>query len=233
MTKPTTFRDWLIEVGLYFVASPHSYLRQRAMLAELDGFLRADIGVGADFTETVSMADLEIRDAQADDLPLIATIYAHHVLNGVASFEEIPPSVDELAQRRANVLALGLPYLVAVRDGRVVGYCYATAYRPRPAYRHTIEDSVYVAAGLGGQGIGSALLAALIARCEAGPWRQMIAVIGDSANAGSIGLHRRLGFRQAGVFQSAGFKFGRWIDSVLMQRALGVGDSALPRSTVS
>ncbi len=230
MTKPKTFRDWLIEAGLYFAASPHSYLQQKAALAELDGRLRADIGVGVEFKETVSMADLEIRDAQADDLPEIAAIYAHHVLNGVASFEEVPPSIDELAQRRANVLALGLPYLVAVRAGRLVGYCYATSYRPRPAYRHTIEDSVYVAAGLGGQGIGSALLTALVARCEAGPWRQMIAVIGDSANAGSIGLHRRLGFRQAGIFQSAGFKFGRWVDSVLMQRPLGEGDSALPRS---
>lgn len=228
MTKPKTFSRWLLETGLYFAASPHSYLRQRAALAELDGRLRADIGAGADFTQRMPMADLEIRDAQGDDLSAIAAIYAHHVLNGVASFEEVPPSIEELAQRRANVLALGLPYLVAIRDGRVAGYCYATAYRPRPAYRHTIEDSIYVAAGLGGQGIGSALLSALLARCEAGPWRQMIAVIGDSANAGSIGLHRRLGFRPAGVFQSAGFKFGRWVDSVLMQRALGAGDSTLP-----
>ncbi len=230
MTKSQTPFGWLFEAGLYFAASPHSYLRQRAALAELDGRLRADIGVGADSAEHAAMTSLEIRDAGTDDLPAIAAIYAHHVLNGVASFEEVPPSIDELAQRRANVLALGLPYLVAIRDGRVVGYCYATAYRPRPAYRHTVEDSVYVAPGLGGQGIGSALLTALIARCEAGPWRQMIAVIGDSANAGSIGLHRRSGFRPAGVFQSAGFKFGRWVDSVLMQRALGAGDSTLPRS---
>lgn len=174
---------------------------------------------------------LEIRDAHADDLPAIAAIYAHHVLNGLASFEETPPSIGELAQRRANVLALGLPYLVAIRDGRIVGYCYASSYRPRPAYRHTIEDSIYVAAGLGGQGIGSALLEALIARCEAGPWRQMIAVIGDSGNVGSVGLHRRWGFRPVGVFQSAGFKFGRWVDSVLMQRALGTGDRTLPGAT--
>ncbi len=232
MTKPTTLLGWLSEAGLYFAASPHSYLRQKAALAELDGHLRADIGAGADFTRRVSMADLEIRDAQGDDLSAIAGIYAHHVLTGVASFEEEPPSIDELAKRRANVLALGLPYLAAIRDGRVVGYCYATAYRPRPAYRHTIEDSVYVAAGLGGQGIGSALLAALIARCEAGPWRQMIAVIGDSANAGSIGLHSRLGFRRAGIFQSAGYKFGRWVDSVLMQRPLGEGDSAAPHPAI-
>jgi L-amino acid N-acyltransferase YncA len=228
MTKHKTPFGWLLETGLYFAASPHSYLRQKAALIELDRRLRADIGVGAEITEHVSMDRLEIRDAHADDLPEIAAIYAHHVLNGVASFEEVPPSIDELGRRRANVLALGLPYLVAVRAGRVVGYCYATAYRPRPAYRHTIEDSVYVAAGLGGQGIGSALLEELIARCAAGPWRQMIAVIGDSANAGSIGLHRRLGFRPAGVFQSAGFKFGRWVDSVLMQRALGAGDSTIP-----
>ncbi len=228
MPKPTTFPGWLIEAGLYFVASPHSYLRQRAMLAGLDRRLRADIGIEAEFQENLPLDELKIRDARENDLPEIATIYAHYVLNGVASFEEVPPSIDEIGRRRANVLALDLPYLVAVRAGRVVGYCYATAYRPRPAYRHTIEDSVYVAAGLGGQGIGLALLEELIARCAAGPWRQMIAVIGDSANAGSIGLHRRLGFRPVGVFQSAGFKFGRWVDSVLMQRALGAGDSTIP-----
>ena len=158
----------------------------------------------------------------------VQRIYAHHVLHGLATFEEVPPTVHDLMARRVSVLAEGLPYLVAERDGEVVGYSYATAFRSRSAYRHTIEDSVYVADGLGGKGIGRALLEALISRCESGPWRQMIAVIGDSANAASIALHRRLGFRLVGTLGSAGLKLGRWVDVVLMQRALGVGDQILP-----
>ena len=169
-----------------------------------------------------------VRDAAEADLPAIQAIYAHHVLHGLATFEEEPPSTDELAGRRASVLALGLPYLAAEADGRVVGYCYATSYRPRRAYRYSIEDSVYIADGLGGRGVGSALLGELIARCEAGPWRQMIAVIGDSGNAGSIAVHRRLGFQHVGTFASAGFKLGRWVDTVLMQRQLGPGASVAP-----
>lgn len=169
-----------------------------------------------------------IRDARDDDMPVVQAIYAHHVLTGLASFEEVPPSAAEMTARRAHVLALGLPYLVAEREGTVVGYAYASTYRPRPAYRFTVEDSVYVAPGCGGQGIGGALLGALIARCEAGPWRQMLAVIGDSDNAGSLALHRRLGFRPAGTLVSVGFKFGRWVDSVLMQRPLGPGDDTPP-----
>ena len=159
----------------------------------------------------------------------VAKIYATHVLHGLASFEEIPPSLEEMQSRRASVLQLGLPYLVAEMEGRVVGYSYATFYRTRPAYRYTVEDSVYVEDGLNGRGIGTLLLAELIARCERGPWRQMLAVIGDSGNAGSIALHRRMGFTPAGNLTSVGFKFGRWVDSVFMQRALGAGDSALPR----
>jgi phosphinothricin acetyltransferase len=123
----------------------------------------------------------------------VQTIYAQHVLRSLATFEQVPPSTEELASRRSAVLQLGLPYLVAERDGKVVGYSHATAYRPRPAYRHTIEDSVYVAEGLAGQGIGTALLSALIERYEAGPWRQMLAIIGNSGNEGSIALHRRPG----------------------------------------
>ncbi|WP_256366625.1 GNAT family N-acetyltransferase [Ancylobacter sp. TS-1] len=169
-----------------------------------------------------------IRDARDDDMPAVQAIYAHHVLTGLASFEEVPPSAAEMTARRAHVLALGLPYLVAEREGTVVGYAYASTYRPRPAYRFTVEDSVYVAPGCGGKGIGGALLGALIARCEAGPWRQMLAVIGDSDNAGSLALHRRLGFRPAGTLAAVGFKFGRWVDSVLMQRPLGPGDDTLP-----
>ena len=169
-----------------------------------------------------------VRDARDADLAAVQAIYAHHVLRGLATFEEVPPSVDELAGRRAAVLALGLPYLVAEAEGRVVGYCYATSYRPRPAYRYTIEDSVYVADGLAGRGIGVALLAALITRCEAGAWRQMIAIIGNSENAGSIALHRRFGFLPVGTLASVGFKHGRWVDSVIMQRALGPGDATPP-----
>lgn len=169
-----------------------------------------------------------VRDAHVQDMAAIQAIYAHHVLHGLATFEEVPPSVEELGARRAAVLGAGLPYIVAESGGEVVGYSYATAYRPRPAYRFTVEDSIYVQDGRGGQGIGSALLAELIARCEAGPWRQMIAVIGNSGNAGSIALHRRHGFAPAGVLHDVGFKFGRWVDSVLMQRPLGPGAGTLP-----
>ena len=169
-----------------------------------------------------------VRDANETDMSAVAGIYAQHVLHGLASFEEVPPSLDEMKSRRHGVLRLGLPYLVAELNGRVVGYSYATFYRARPAYRYTVEDSVYVEDGLQGRGIGTALLTELIARCEEGPWRQMLAVIGDSANTGSIALHRRLGFTPCGTLAAVGFKFGRWVDSVFMQRALGPGDSQKP-----
>jgi phosphinothricin acetyltransferase len=169
-----------------------------------------------------------VREALDRDLPAVQGIYAAHVLEGLASFEEEPPSVADLAQRRLQVLERGLPYLVAEQDGEVLGYSYATLYRPRSAYRYSLEDSVYVRRGCEGRGVGRALLAELIARCEAGPWRQMIAVIGDSGNAGSIGLHRSLGFVEAGLLRAVGFKFGRWVDSVLMQRALNRGQETLP-----
>jgi L-amino acid N-acyltransferase YncA len=169
-----------------------------------------------------------VRDAHETDMSAVTSIYARHVLTGLASFEEVPPSLDEMRSRRASVLQLGLPYLVAELEGRLVGYSYATSYRARPAYRYTLEDSVYVEDGLNGRGIGTALLAELIARCERGRWRQMLAVIGDSGNAGSIALHRRLGFAPAGNLVSVGFKLGRWVDSVFMQRALGVGDTTRP-----
>ena len=165
-----------------------------------------------------------VRDTVESDMPRIEAIYAHHVLHGLASFEEVPPSLDEMRSRRRAVLALGLPYLAGEIDGKVVGYSYAATYRTRPAYRYTIEDSVYIADGFGGKGVGTALLSELIARCEAGPWRQMLAVIGDSGNAGSIALHRNLGFSIVGTLPSVGFKFRRWVDSVLMQRPLGDGD---------
>lgn len=169
-----------------------------------------------------------MRDATDDDMAEVQRIYAHHVLNGLATFEEVPPTVDEMRRRRAAVLSAGLPYLVADVDGRVAGYSYATAYRPRPAYRNTIEDSVYVSEALRGRRVGAALLQGLIARAEAGPWRQMLAVIGNSGNAGSIALHRRMGFEMVGTLRSVGFKLGQWVDTVLMQRPLGPGAFTLP-----
>jgi len=170
---------------------------------------------------------LVVRDATPADFAQIAAIYAHHVLNGAASFEETPPDADELHARHATVLGHGLPWLVAERDGRVAGYSYATPYRPRAAYRHTVEDSIYVDASLHGQGIGRTLLSALIERCEAGPWRQMIAVIADPLG-GSPALHRSVGFEPVGTLRAVGFKHGEWRDTLLMQRALGDGSATLP-----
>ncbi|MFD2261598.1 GNAT family N-acetyltransferase [Lacibacterium aquatile] len=169
-----------------------------------------------------------IRIAADSDLPAIQGIYAHHVLHGTASFEEVPPTVEELRSRMQGVRDKGLPYLVAEMNGVVVGYAYASLYRPRPAYRHTLENSVYVDKDSAGLGVGRALMVALIEICEKGPWRQMVAAIGDSANIASIRLHSAMGFEHAGLFKSVGFKHGRWLDSVLMQRALGVGDGSLP-----
>ena len=162
-----------------------------------------------------------VRDARDDDMDAVQAIYAHHVLHGTASFEEEPPPLAEMRRRRAEVLARGLPYLVAEADGQVAGYSYATPYRSRSAYRFSIENSVYVDHARHRSGIGRALLGELIARCERGEWRQMIAVIGDSAQAASIGLHASFGFRHVGTLQAVGLKFGRWLDTVLMQRALG------------
>jgi phosphinothricin acetyltransferase len=169
-----------------------------------------------------------VRNAVARDIPEVAHIYAHHVLNGLASFEEHAPSPEEMLARYKSIVTSGYPYLAAELDDRIVGYTYASAYRPRPAYRFTVENSVYVDNASRGNGIGSALLAALINRCEGGAWRQMLAVIGDSANAGSIALHSRLGFRPVGSLMSVGFKHGRWVDSVIMQRPLAAGDSISP-----
>jgi len=169
-------------------------------------------------------AELVIRDAAEADMAAVRRIYAHYVLSALATFEETAPTLDEMIARRRRTLELGAPYLVAERRGEIVGYCYASAYHARPAYRYTLEDSVYVADGQGGRGVGTALLGELIARCQAGPWRQMLAIIGDSANRGSIALHRRFGFQRIGTLRSVGFKFGRWIDTPIMQRALGAGD---------
>ncbi len=168
---------------------------------------------------------LLIRPSAEADLDAITAIYAEAVRHGTASFEIEPPDFAEMRRRRTDVLAKGLPWLVAERGGRVLGYAYAGAFRPRPAYRFCLEDSIYLASDARGRGIGKFLLAELVARCEARGARQMIAVIGDSANAGSIGVHAALGFVHCGLLKSAGWKFGRWLDVVLMQRVLGSGDA--------
>jgi phosphinothricin acetyltransferase len=162
------------------------------------------------------------------DLPVIQAIYAHHVLHGLASFEEEPPPLDELRRRHDDGVRRGLPWLVADLAGTVAGYGYCSPFRSRPAYRYTLEDSVYVRQDAQGKGVGSAILRELIVRCEALGYRQLVAVIGDSANAASINLHASLGFIRAGMLRSSGFKFGRWVDSVTMQRPLGPGDATPP-----
>ena len=172
--------------------------------------------------------DAVVRASAEADVPAIQAIYAHHVLTGLASFEEVPPDPAEIARRRAEITGRGLPHLVAEVEGRVAGYAYAGPYRARVAYRFTVEDSVYVAPEATGRGLGSLLLAALIRDCEAWGARQMVAVIGDSGNLGSVRLHARAGFREAGTLRAVGFKLGRWVDSVLMQRPLGQGEETLP-----
>ena len=174
------------------------------------------------------MSTLEIRPTLAADLPFITEIYAHAVRYGTATFELIPPDLAEMTRRFGALMDGGFPYFVGVLDGRVVGYAYAGPYRPRPAYRFTVENSVYLDPSMQRRGIGARLLQRLIADCEAGGFRQIIAVIGDSANAGSIGVHARCGFQMIGTHPDVGFKFGRWLDTVMMQRALGDGGSALP-----
>jgi len=171
-----------------------------------------------------------IRPSRDEDVAAITAIYAHHVLHGVASFEEVPPDETEIARRRGNILTRGLPYLVAERDGHVVGYCYAGPFRPRIGYRYTLEDSIYVDASEVGRGIGRLLLAPVVERCTELGYRQMVAVIGGRETLASIRLHEALGFKHIGVFSGVGFKFDRWVDTVLMQRALGHGTDTLPDS---
>jgi L-amino acid N-acyltransferase YncA len=169
-----------------------------------------------------------IRPATPADLSAVTRIYDHAVRQGTASFEIEPPDETEMARRYRALLGGGYPYLVAERDGKLAGYAYAGAYRTRPAYRWTVEDSVYVDPAASRQGIGRALLDGLIAECTARDFRQMIAVIGDSAQTASIELHRAAGFRLVGTIENVGFKFGRWLDSVIMQRALGNGAATTP-----
>lgn len=171
---------------------------------------------------------MPIRAATPEDSSAIAAIYDAAVLAGTASFELDPPGPDEMARRQQAIMDAGYPFLVMEEEGRVVGYAYVSAFRPRVAYRHTVENSIYVDETMHGRGIGKALLEALITACEARDFRQMVAVIGDSGNAGSIALHRACGFAPIGILPATGFKFDRWIDTVLMQRALGPGAGAPP-----
>ena len=170
-----------------------------------------------------------IRPCRETDMPAVAAIYAHHVLHGTASFETEPPTLAEMCRRRADILSRNLPYLIAETTGSVVGYAYAGTYRPRAAYRDTVENSVYLRHDMVGRGIGGHLLGALVRECEARDLRQMVAIVGDSGNLASIRLHERCGFRLVGILRDVGFKHGRWLDSVLLQRSLGKGNETPPR----
>jgi phosphinothricin acetyltransferase len=172
-----------------------------------------------------------VRDATRDDLVSITRLYAHHVLHGTASFETTPPSLAEMTERWTLVTGKGLPYLVAEAPRGLLGYAYAGPYHTRPAYRWTVEDSIYIAPDALRLGVGRALLEQLITTCTALGYRQLVAVIGDSRNTASIGLHGACGFTRAGLLQAVGFKFGGWLDSVLMQRALGSGDATPPAAS--
>src|ERR1700756_1333921 len=174
------------------------------------------------------MSSFDIRVAEEADLHAIAEIYEHAVLHGTATFELTPPDLAEMTRRYRVLMDGAFPYLVAVLDGIVVGYAYAGAYRPRPAYRFTVENSIYLQPAIHRRGVGMKLLRRLIEECEARGYRQMIAVIGDSVNAGSIGLHSACGFQMIGTHPNVGLKFGRWLDTVMMQLALGEGASTVP-----
>lgn len=169
-----------------------------------------------------------IRTSQPEDIPAISAIYAHHVLHGTGTFELEPPSQQEMASRRSEVLAKGLPYLVAVEGKQVLGFAYCNWFKPRPAYRFSAEDSVYVASDAQGLGLGRALLTELAAQAEKAGVRKLIAVIGDSANTGSIAVHRSVGFSHVGVLKSCGWKFDQWRDVVMMDKAVGLGDTSAP-----
>ncbi len=169
-----------------------------------------------------------IRPSRDEDVPEITAIYAHHVLHGTGTFETTPPTEADMTARRADVLSKGLPYLVMEDGGRILGFAYCNWFKPRPAYRFSAEDSIYMAAGTHGKGHGKALLLALAAQAEAAGVRKLIAVVGDSNNVGSVGVHRAIGFTQVGVLKSCGWKFGQWLDVVLMEKPLGPGDSTPP-----
>jgi len=174
-----------------------------------------------------------IRSSREEDVPAITAIYAHHVLHGTGTFETEPPSASDMVARRADVLSKKLPYLVAEQDGEIVGFAYSNWFKPRPAYRYSVEDSIYLAPNLQRKGLGRALLAELLARCEAAGIRKVMAIIGDSANAGSVAVHLALGFTQVGVIEGCGWKFGAWRDIVIMQKTLGLGNTTSPEQTNS
>lgn len=169
-----------------------------------------------------------IRPSQAEDLSAITAIYQHHVLNGTGTFEIEPPTQEDMATRRADVLSKGLPYLIIEADGQVQGFAYCNWFKPRPAYRFSAEDSIYLAPHAAGKGWGKLLLAELCRAAEQSGIRKLIAVIGDSANAGSIGVHQTVGFEAVGTVKSCGWKFNRWLDIVMMEKALGHGDNRSP-----
>lgn len=183
-------------------------------------------------TTTSSSSPLLIRPSLEGDIAAIQQIYEHAVLHGTGTFETDVPDRAEMGRRRTEVLSRSLPYLIAERDGQVLGFAYANYFRPRLAYRYFVEDSIYLSPQAQGQGVGRLLLAELIARCEAAGARQMVAVIGDSQNLGSIGVHRSHGFEDIGVMKAAGWKFGKWLDVVLMQRQLGQGDASSPNGAM-
>jgi L-amino acid N-acyltransferase YncA len=171
-----------------------------------------------------------VRASTVEDASALAAIYGHHVLHGFGTFEEVPPSPQEMAARRQAIVDRGLPHLVAEDGGQVLGFAYAGPFRPRAAYRYTVEDSVYVAPEATGRGVGRAVLSEVLKACEAFGIRQVVAVIGDSQNAGSIGLHTALGFEHAGVGKGFGYKMGRWVDIVWMQKSLNGGISSEPNA---
>lgn len=171
---------------------------------------------------------LTLRPSTDHDVPAVAAIYAHHVLHGTGTFETTPPTEADMANRRLDVLARGLPYLVAEQQGEILGFAYCQWFKPRPAYRYSAEDSIYLRQDAAGRGIGKQLLAALCHQAQEAGVRKLIAVIGDSANAGSIGVHRALGFRPVGTIESCGWKFGRWLDIVLMDKSIGEGNQSNP-----
>ena len=174
-----------------------------------------------------------IRSSSDADLPAITAIYAHHVLHGTGSFETEPPSLADMTARRADVLSKGLPYLVVEHEGTIAGFAYGNWFKPRPAYRYSVEDSIYMAPDLQRRGLGRALLAELLARFEAVGIRKVMAIVGDSANTGSVGIHLALGFTQVGVVESCGWKFGAWRDIVIMQKTIGPGDTQPPHEPAS
>lgn len=169
-----------------------------------------------------------IRPSRDEDIPAITAIYAHHVLHSTGTFETEAPGVADMTARRADVLSKGLPYLVAEQDGRIAGFAYGNWFKPRPAYRYSVEDSIYLAPDVHRKGLGRILLAELLARCETAGIRKVMAIIGDSANAGSVGVHLALGFEEVGKIKSCGWKFGAWRDIVIMQKTLGLGDTQPP-----